>query len=147
MSSIGERLGTSKTQDFVLLGAIALVGYVIYNLVTAAKAGVAAVGAGAQAVSSALTSTGNAIGSGLYSLFGPSDAQTLGETTFLTVSFPDGKHAVPSSAVNPDGSFIWTGYPSGTQQPVTYQLVKDASNQWYATLNTDFGVTNPGGWS
>lgn len=143
MRSLGSHLGTTQTQDFVLLGAIALLGYVIYNAI----AGVKAVGSGVVAAGKALTSVGDALGSGLYTLFGPSDAQILGETTFLTVAFPDGGHAVPASSINPDGTFTWTGYPAGTQQPITYQLVKDANNRWYATVNTDFGVTNPGGWS
>ena len=147
MRSVGNRLGTTQTQDFVLLGAIALLGYVVYNIVSGVKAGAQAVGAGAQAVANALTSTGNAIGSGLYSLFGPTDAQALGETVFLTVSFPDGRHAVPSGTINPDGTFAWSGYPAGSQPVNTYQLVKDANGAWYATINTDFGVTNPTEWS
>lgn len=142
MQSVGSRLGTSQTQDFVLLGAIALAAYVLYNLVS----GVKALAPGVAAAANALTSTGAAIGSGLYSLFGPSDAQILGETTFLTVAFPDGSHAVPASTVNSDGTFSWTGYPAGSQPPATYQLVKDANGHWFATM-PDFGVTNTTGWS
>lgn len=143
MQSLGSRLGTTQTQDFVLLGGMVLVGYVLYNLIL----GIKTAGAGVVAAGKALTSVGDALGSGLYTLFGPSDAQILGETVYLTVAFPDGRHAVPSSSVNPDGTFTWTGYPPGSMSPVTYQLVKDASNQWYATVNTDFGVTNTTGWS
>lgn len=147
MRSVGGALGTTRTQDFVLLGAIALLGYVIYNIVTGIKTGAAAIGAGAAAVGSALTTTGNALGSGLYALFGPSDAQILGNMVYLTVTFPDGRHAVPANTVNSDGTFTWTGYPSGTANPVTYQLVKDTNGNWFATVNTDFGVTNTASWS
>lgn len=142
MQSVGSRLGTTQTQDFVLLGALALGAYVLYNLVQGVKASANVIGAAAQG----LTSTGAALGSGLYALFGPSDAQVLGTMKFLTVTFPDGGHAVPADSVNADGTFIWTGYPAGSQSPATYQLVKDANNRWFATM-PDFGVTNTTGWS
>lgn len=142
MQSVGGRLGTTQSQDFLLLGALALAGYVLYNLVQGVKASANVVGAVAQG----LTSTGAALGSGLYSLFGPSDAQIMGTTEDLIVSFPDGSHAVPAQNINPDGTFSWTGYPPGSLPATTYQLVKDANSHWYATI-PDFGVTNTTGWT
>lgn len=132
--SLGSVLGTSQTQDYVLLAALAVVGYVIYQAVQGIKTVAGGVGSAAAAVSAGFTATGNAIGSGLYSLFGPSDAQALGSMTYLMVNFPDGnRHAVPGNSIGPTGLFQWTGYPPGSQPLLTLQLVKDSSGAWYAT--------------
>lgn len=51
----------------------------------------------------ALTTAGEAIGSGLFDFFHPDQ---LGETTFYIVTFPDGvKHSVPSRSVDANGLF------------------------------------------
>lgn len=147
MASIGERLGTSQTQDFVLLGALAVGFYVIVQLVQGLKLAGHAVGVAGQAVATAYTSTVDALSSGLYSLFGPDDAKALGAMDYLIVAFPDGqKHAVPANTVTSTGLFQWTGFPAGSQTAQPLQLVKDSSGAWYATDDTDFGVTNPAQW-
>jgi hypothetical protein len=133
--SVGSLLGTSRTQDYVLLAVLAVVGYVVYQAVQGVKTVAGAAGTAAAAVSAGFTATGNALGSGLYALFGPSDAQALGSMTYLMVNFPDGaRHAVPGNTVGPTGLFQWTGYPPGSAALLTLQLMKDtAAGAWYAT--------------
>lgn len=135
MRSVGSHLGTTNTQDFVLLGIVALAGYVIYNLVQGVKTAADEVGTAASAVgrvaATAYTSTVDAVASGLYALFGPAD---VGTSMYFTTAFPDGSHhAVPSNIVDSDGIFNWTGYPAGSEPPVTLRLVKDSSGHWFAT--------------
>lgn len=56
-----------------------------------------------QSAGSVLTTTGSAIGTGLYDFFHP---DTFGESLYYNVMFPDGqRHAVPSRSVNSDGLF------------------------------------------
>jgi len=146
MASVGERLGTSQTQDFVLLGMMALGFYVIYQIVQGIKTTTHAVGAAAGLVADAYTATRDALADDLFILFGPDDSKALGSMAYLVVNFPDGRHAVPADTVTDTGLFRWTGYPSGSQPERTLQLVKDRSGAWYATDDTDFGVTSPGQW-
>lgn len=140
-NSLGSRLGTSSTQDYVLLGVVALVGYVLYEVVkgiraTGAAVG-AAVGAATHAAASAYTDTTSALGSGLYSLFGPDDKKLLGSMSYFLVNFPDGtRHAVPNNSVNASGMFTWTGYPPNSQPDLVLTLVKDNQGAWYATSDT-----------
>lgn len=143
--SLGGRLGTTQTQDYVLLALLALGGYVIYQIVQGVKATGAAVGAAASAVGrgvqTAYTTTTDALGSGLYSLFGPDDAKALGSMTYLMVNFPDGlRHSVPANTVNASGLFTWTGYPPGSQPPIVLTLMKDANGAWYATSDTPMAI-------
>lgn len=146
MASVGERMGTSQTQDFVLLGALALGFYVLYQIVQAAKLTGKAVATAGQAVADAYTSTRDALTEDLYILFGPDDSKALGNMAYLMVNFPDGRHAVPANTITDTGLFQWTGYPAGSQPTRVLQLVKDNAGAWYATEDTDFGVTNPQGW-
>lgn len=138
MDSVGARLGTSQTQDYVLLAALALGAYVLYKVFSAASAVAGAASAGAkavgQAVSSAYTNTVDAVSSGLYAAFGPAD---VGTSVYFLVNFPNGaRHAVPSNTVDGSGNFTWTGYPPGSQQPIQLTLVKDQTGAWFATSNT-----------
>lgn len=132
--SVGNRMGTSSTQDMVLLAVLAVGAYVLYKVFGA----VSAVGSGISAVAGAAkegyTATVDAVSSGLYAVFGPNDAKALGSMDFLLVNFPDGsRHAVPADSVTGTGLFTWTGYPAGSQPGITLQLVKDKSGSWYAT--------------
>jgi hypothetical protein len=140
--SVGDRLGTSSTQDYVLLAALALGGYVLYKVFGAVSATVHAAGDAAVAVgkgvSTAYTATVNAVGSGLYTLFGPED---IGSSTYFLVNFPNGsRHAVPGKMVSSAGLFTWTGYPAGSEPPIVLTLVKDAQKQWYATSETPMAM-------
>lgn len=133
--SVGQHLGTSKTQDYVLLAGLALVGYVLYKVFGAVSTVASGVGSAVSAVGGALTNTGEAIGSGLYDLVHPNE---LGSMDYLVVSFPDGKHAVPADSVNANGLFTWTGYPAGSQSPQVLTLVKDKATppNYYATAES-----------
>jgi len=130
-----------------LLGALAFGFYVLYNIVQGIKATGKVVNAAGQLVADAYTSTRDALTNDLYILFGPDDAKALGSMAYLTVNFPDGRHAVPANTVTDTGLFQWTGFPPGSQPLRTLQLVKDDKGAWYATAEeVDFGVTNPSGW-
>lgn len=60
----------------------------------------------ARKIPDALTSVGEAIGSGLYEFIHPN---AVGETRFLLVTFPDGqRHSVPSSTVGSNARFKFT---------------------------------------
>src|SRR6516165_2851588 len=135
MRSARDLIGsTSTTQNLVMLGGMGLVLYIAYNLIKGVKATVAGVGAVGKAAANAYTSAVNAVSSGLYTLFGPDDAAALGDSTYLLVSFPDGsRYAIGASQINPDGLFLWTGHPPGSQPAITLQLVKDNSGAWFAT--------------
>lgn len=138
-------MGTSATQDYVLLAALAVAGYLVYQLVKGIKATGAAIGGAAGAiggaVSTAYSTTTDALGSGLYKIFGPDDAKALGSMTYFMVNFPDGlRHAVPANTVNASGLFTWTGYPPGSQPSIILTLVKDNSGAWYATSDTPMAL-------
>lgn len=75
---------------------VAIVGAVLGGLYLLTRAG--------SKAAEALTSAGEAIGSGLYDFFHPNQ---VGETTFYVVTFPDGsRHSVPASAVDSSGVFL-----------------------------------------
>jgi hypothetical protein len=145
--SVGESLGTSQTQDFVLLAGLGVAFYVIYQLVQGVKTTAHVVGAAADLVAEAYTTTRDALTTDLYILFGPDDEKALGALDYLLVNFPDGqRHAVPGTTITPTGLFVWAGFPPGSQPSITLQLVKDKSGAWYATYDDpNFGAT-PGGW-
>jgi len=88
---------------------------------------------GIAAVGSVLTSTGSAIGSGLYDFLHPNE---MGETTFFLVIFPDGvRHAVPSKSISPNGVFRNANLSlTYAGDGLTYQIVrkKDEPNKLYA---------------
>lgn len=101
-----------KTKDWLLLALFAGGAYYLYRTATG--------------VSRALTSAGEAIGSGLFDLFHPDQ---VGETLFYKAKFPDGKfHSVPSRAVNADGIFLnknlAPNYPGDGRK---YRLLVDRS--------------------
>jgi hypothetical protein len=128
---------SSKTQDVVLVLGLAVAGYVVYKLFSAASSAAGAVGAAASAVGTAAAnayqSTVSAVASGFYAVFGPAD---IGSSTYYLVNFPDGaRHAVPGNTVDSSGNFTWTGYPPGSQPAMALTLVKDSSGAWYATQN------------
>lgn len=79
-----------------VLGGLFLAYKVVSGVVTVA-------GAGAKA----LTSTGEAIGSGLYDMF---HKDPVGDATYYIVQFPDGqRHQVPSRSVDSSGLFKNSG--------------------------------------
>jgi hypothetical protein len=126
-----------KLEDVMLVVGLAAGGYALYKLFSVASSAAGAVGSAVSAVgaaaSNAYQSTVSAVGSGLFSLFGPSD---VGTNMYYTVAFPDqSHHAVPSNTVDADGNFVWTGYPPGSTPAITLTLVKDSMGNWWATSN------------
>jgi hypothetical protein len=77
-----------------------------------------------------LASSGESIGSGLFSLFGPKDTSP---SVYYSVQFPDGsKHAIGDTSVDSTGNFSYGG--------VTYRLGDDGYGHKLATpLTTIYG--------
>jgi hypothetical protein len=91
----------SKTLNLLLIGA----GIYAFTLIMGV----------ARKIPDALTSVGEAIGSGLYDFFHP---DPTGEMLFYTVRFPDGQwHTVPSKTVGSNGRFKFL-------DGITYQLLE-----------------------
>jgi hypothetical protein len=77
----------------------------------------------ARKIPDALTTVGEAIGSGLYEFFNP---KSEGETRFYLVTFPDGqRHGIPSSTVGSNGRFKFT-------DGKIYQMLVDQTKGKYA---------------
>ena len=120
-----------KAETLLTLGVVGAVLYLGYK---ALSAGAQAATTAAAAVGQAFTSTQDALASGLYSLFGPTE--NFGPTTYYTVTFPDGsRHAVGSDIVNASGQFTWTGYPAGSQPAQQLTIVVDANGNKFATAS------------
>lgn len=118
-----------KAENLLTVGLVGVGLYAAYKLLSA---GSKVVSTAAGAVGQAFTSTQDALASGLYSLFGPTE--NFGSTTYYTVTFPDGsRHAVGADLVDGSGQFTWTGYPAGSQPPQQLQIVVDASGNKFAT--------------
>lgn len=107
--SVGGRLGTSQTQDLVLLAALGLGAYVIYTVVSGVKklgaplvdAAAAAGQMGAQS-GELLDSMSDPTGQTFVGWYDPATRSVL----FYWLTFPDGNHhLVWGSSVLPDGSF------------------------------------------
>lgn len=78
----------------------------------------------------AAASTGEAVGSGLFSLFG---SQPTGSSTYYTVTFPDGsRHAIGDATIDSNSNFSYGG--------VNYRLGDDGTGKKIATpLTTIYG--------
>lgn len=86
-----------KLPDAVLIGALAVGAWIIYRAIS----GISEVG------QKALTSTREALASGLYRLFGPEER--FGDDLFFNVGFPNGKrHAIGASLVDERGRFTYS---------------------------------------
>lgn len=96
-----------KTRDWLLLGGAALAAWYLYRKVTA--------------IPQALTATGEAIGGTLYDWINP-DAG--GSPVTYIVNFSNGKFAVNSNTVSPDGLFTFRG--------VQFRIMNDANGYHYA---------------
>lgn len=118
-----------NTDNIIKFALVGIGGYIIYRMLTGASA--------------ALSTVGNAIGSGLYEAFNPN---VLGQTQFLTVNFPDGtSHTVAAGLINSSsGTFtVPANDSSGTYVTPqvsqqyggnTYSLVDDANGNHFAIL-------------
>lgn len=120
----GKTFGVDTGLLKLLLGGIGV--YVVYRLVTGTvnKAG--------AAVSTGYSAAVNWTSELLSSWFGPSMS---GSSVYHLVTFVDdgSRHAVGAGSVDSNGQFQWTGFPPGSQAPVTYQLGQDGSGNWVAS--------------
>lgn len=136
MPSAGSLLGTSKTQDFVLLAALALGGYIVYQLVQGVRAtagAVGAVGGAALAGAKALTApVATALASAWLSMTSAGSMPALGN-----VIFPDGT-TTPLSQLTVKQDALGNVYVGAPASGLLFQLQpSDASGNWPALQITD----------
>lgn len=112
-------------EKWLVWGALGAGAYLLYK-----------VWSGVSAVGTALTSTGAAIGSGLYDYLNADEIRRLTFEAHHIVRFPDGKlHAVSSNVVNNAGIFknlnLAPNYPGDGK---TYRLMTEKSSRsnWFA---------------
>lgn len=155
--SVGDRLGTSATQDYVLLGVLGLAAYIVYQLIQGVRATGAAVGAvysGAKTVTAPVASA----------LAKAWSAMTLAPSPMVlgNVLFPDGSR-VPLSSLTVKQDSLGNVYVASPDNGLLLQLQpSNANGDWPAVQITDpsqigtamssdpdldFGVTNSQGWS
>ena len=149
MASIGQRLGTSQTQDFVLLGALALAGYVVYNLISGVKKTADVAAAIAHAAAQAGQAVNDSVVSSLAKVY---TAATLPPNIVPTgtVRLPNGAllaaAQLPGMTFDPGSNsagFTWLG----TEYILTPGQY-DAQGNLLATEMPDFGLIDAsGGWS
>lgn len=99
-NSIGGRLGTSSTQDILLLALVAVGGYVVYKIFQQIQAG-----------EQALVKGGQAVYSGAQTLTAPVSSALASAWSAMTLQ--------PSVAVQ--GNVV---FPNGTQTPLSNFVVK-----------------------
>lgn len=117
-------------KTLLMLGAAGAGVFLVYKLWGGVSAVAGAIG---ETVTETYTGARDAVATGLFSLFGPSDKE-YGPDRYYTVRFPDGTHhAIGADRVSASGAFVWTGYPVGSEAPRNLKLVKDSQGYWYAT--------------
>lgn len=156
--SLGSRLGTSQTQDLVLLAGLGLAAYVLYKIFGAAQTvaqGAAAVGQGAANIynqtSELLDTSPDPNAATWASWYDPTQRSVF----VFVLTFPDGSHGVVwGSSVQPDGTFTSSGNlyrigndKSGGLRAYDYSpVLGDGAPAITTPLPTDFGVTNTQSW-
>lgn len=152
--SVGKRLGTTQTQDFVLLGALGLAAYIVYNLIKGVKTTVGVATSAVQAIGAAGQQAQDTITSAIAKVI---SAAVLPPKIVPTgaVSLPNGL-VIPVSqlatyasnfAFDPTSNTALFGY-----QGITYQVNPqqwDPQGNLIATEVPDFGLQSSatGGWS
>lgn len=165
-NSVGSRLGTTQSQDFVLLALLALGGYVLYQVVQGVKATTQAVGTAASALYHGAQTLTSPIASALATAWvnmSPSMMSTMSVNG--NVLWPDGTTtALSQLAVKQDN--LGNVYVSDGQGLLFQLQPSNAQGNWPAiqitdpsqigqapgsanaagALPPDFGVTNPQSW-
>lgn len=146
--SLGSRLGTTQTQDFVLLGLLALAGYVVYNLVTGVKKTAQVAGQIVDAANQA----GQAVTDGTATAL----AKIYTAATLPPNIVPSGAVTLPNGLVVPASQLPGMQFDSSANVATfsymgsAYQIAPnqyDAHGNLLATEVPDFGITNPNaGW-
>lgn len=108
--SVGQRLGTSPSQDYVLLGLLAIGGYVLYKVFS----GVEKIASGAAAAGAQVADVYDQASEVFDTTPDPSAATWVGwydptqRSVFVYVlTFPDGSHGIVwGHDVQSDGTFV-----------------------------------------
>ena len=151
MDSIGSRLGTTQTQDYVLLGVIGLALYVLYNVVSGVKATAAGVGAAYKGAQALAAPVANALAQAWLSM-SPSYNSSMAVSG--NVLWPDGT-TTPVSQLSIKQDTLGNVYVSDGQGVLFQLQPSNAQGNWPAVqitdpsqigqdLSTNFGVTGTG---
>lgn len=151
--SVGSRLGTSQTQDYVLLGLIALGAYVVYQLVQGVKATTQAVGTAAQAVYHGARTLSAPVATALASAWSSMSPSLLSTMTVQgNVLWPDGSSS-PLSQLSVRQDTLGNVYVSDGKGLLFQLQPSDQHGDWPAVQVTDpaqigttLGGATPGGW-
>jgi len=146
LKSLGSRSGTSQSQDYVLLGVLAIAGYIIYKIASAIPRIPDAIKPLTQPIADALATL-------WIAMIPASNMPTLGN-----VIFPDGGK-VPISRLTVKQDSLGNVYVASPQNGLLLQLqpsnaqgdwpavqITDPSQIGQAPLQAELGVTNPGTW-
>lgn len=146
--SVGGRLGTSQTQDLVLLAALGVGAYVLYNVFAGIKKTAAAADAIVQAAAAAGQQVQDSVVAGL--------AKIYTAATLPPAIIPTGSVRLPNGAVIAASQINQLTFDSSqnaaffSYMGIDYQIAPqhwDAQGNLIATEVIDFGVTQTGGWS
>lgn len=151
--SVGERLGTTPTQDWVLLAGIALAGYVLYKVFGAAKTLTAPLVAAGQAGADIYNQTselGDTTPDPTANTWASWYDPTQRSVFVYVLTFPDGNHHVIfGSDVQADGTLMYAGalYRIGLDKAGglrAYEYSPVLGNGPPAIVTV--GGATPGGW-
>lgn len=148
--SIGAKLGTTRTQDIVLLGALGLAAYVVYNLITGVKKTADMAASIAHAAAMAGQQINDNVVNGL--------AQVWVAARFPPNIVPSGAIRLPNGALVPASRIAQLTFDSAQNLGyfnylgVDYQITPqqwDNQGNLIANEVPDFGLTinSTGGWS
>lgn len=148
MPSIGQRLGTTDTQNYVLLGALALLGYVVYQAIKGVKTGAAVVGSAASALKSVTGAVAGELAKEWYDM-----KPTLNSALQGSVLFPDGS-LVSIAQLDIREDINGNVYTSNGQGLLFQLQPSNAQGNWPAVQVTDpsqigqtvLGGATPGGF-
>ena len=116
-----------NSKDLLFLGLIGAAAYLVWQALQGT----------ANAVGTATTAAGNAVGGSLFDLFNPNAA---GQTQFATVQFPDGAHTVAYGIISSSGQVtIPANDASGTY--VTPAVSAMYGGQTFQLTNSGSGFT------
>lgn len=158
--SLGERMGTTQTQDLILLGVLVIGGYLVYELIQGVKATTTALGTaatslykGAQTVTAPVAT---ALANAWMAMQPASGMSVLGN-----VIFPDGSQ-VPLSQLTVKQDSLGNVYVASPASGLLLQLQPSDANGNYPavqitdpsqigtapadTTSMDFGVNAPASW-
>ncbi len=136
LPSAGSLLGTSKTQDFVLLGVLALAGYIVWQVVQGVKATAGLAGAAGSAIVKGAQTVTAPVAAALASAWNAMTA-TSSMPVLGNVLFPDGT-LTPIAQLTVKQDSLGNVYVASPANGLLFQLQpSNADGNWPALQITD----------